>query len=95
MKFILVVVSFFWIRIVAAQKSNLKQTVYRAFVLRKDSNEVVFTMHAKIENGKQVLYVVNDKERIRITDIQQRRDSLFFNMPVFECSLIRDLTIIE
>jgi len=86
MKFILVVVSFFWIGIVAAQKSNLKQTVYRAFVLRKDSNEVVFTMHAKIENGKQVLYVVNDKERIRITDIQQRRDSLFFNMPVFESS---------
>ncbi|MCW3119115.1 MAG: hypothetical protein JWM28_3197, partial [Chitinophagaceae bacterium] len=88
MKFIPIVISLFWIGTVAAQKAKLKQTIYRAVLYRKDSNEVIFNLQPAIENGKQILYVINDVERIRITDVKLQGDSLLFNMPVFESSFL-------
>jgi len=67
-------------------QSSLKQSVYRAIIYRPDSNEIVFNFQPKRENGKTVLYVINDTERLRITDIKQKGDSLQFNMPFFESS---------
>ena len=67
-----------------AQTPVLKQSIYRGVLYRPDSNEVVFNFQQKKENGKTVLYVMNDTERLRITDITQKSDSLFFNMPFFE-----------
>ena len=86
MKFLLIVASLFWIGTTAAQKTRLRQTIYRAVLYRQDSNEISFNLLPAIENGKQVLYVINDVERIRINDLQIKGDSLFFNMPVFESS---------
>ena len=86
MKYILIAVSFLYGGLIVAQQTKLKQTIYRAVLYRQDSNEVVFNMDFKIEKGKPVLYVINDTERIRVTDISQKKDSLFFNMPVFESS---------
>ncbi|MGC4036366.1 MAG: TlpA disulfide reductase family protein [Chitinophagaceae bacterium] len=86
MKYLIIVLSFFLNGIVCGQSLKLKKTIYRAVLHRQDGNEVVFNMDVKTEKGKTVFYVINDTERIRVTDISQKGDSLFFNMPVFESS---------
>lgn len=53
---------------------------------RKDGILVPFQMERSQENGKPVLYVINAKEHIKITNVQIVEDSLFFVMPVFESS---------
>ncbi|MEJ0106022.1 MAG: TlpA disulfide reductase family protein [Bacteroidota bacterium] len=86
MRLILFLLTLFFVETVIAQQAKLEQTIYRAILYRKDSVEVVFNLTAKTENGKLVLYAVNDTERIRITDVKQAGDSLLFSMPVFESS---------
>ena len=88
MKFIQTGLFLFLIQTVVAQTPRLKQSIYRAVLYRPDSNEVVFNFQPKTEKGKTVLYVLNDTERLRITDVKQRGDSLLFNMPVFESSFL-------
>lgn len=86
MKYILIVAFFLPGGLAFAQLPKLRQTIYRAVLYRQDSVEVLFNMDVKTEKGKPVFYVINDSERIRVTDIKQKGDSLFFNMPVFESS---------
>ncbi|MES1215565.1 MAG: TlpA disulfide reductase family protein [Bacteroidota bacterium] len=93
MKLILTGLCLFIIGNVTAQKAKLKQTTYRAVLVRKDSNEVIFNLQPKIENGKQVLYAINDVDRIRITDVKIKGDSLLFNMPVFESSFFTKIYV--
>lgn len=59
---------------------------WRAYIVRKDSNTVVFRLSSDIENGKQVFYVRNADERILIDQVTFEEDSVFFPMPVFESS---------
>jgi thiol-disulfide isomerase/thioredoxin len=86
MRFVLIVLAVSLAGGVVGQKTKFKQTTYRAVLYRKDSNEVVFNLVSQNENGKLVLYVINDIEKIKITDVKQSGDSLLFNMPVFESS---------
>ena len=86
MKYLLIVLSLLQEGLLLAQTPKLKQTIYRGILYRQDSNEVVFNIDVRTEKGKPVFYVLNDTERLRITDIKQNGDSLFFNMPVFESS---------
>jgi thiol-disulfide isomerase/thioredoxin len=84
LKYILIIVSLFSIEHTDAQTSTLRQSIYRAVLYRKDSNEIVFNMEVRYERSRPVFFIINDTERLRVTDIQQKGDSLFFNMPVFE-----------
>jgi len=59
---------------------------WMATVQRKDGIQVPFRLERKEERGKTVLYVVNAKERIQITNVETAGDSLFFAMPAFESS---------
>ncbi len=59
---------------------------WRVSVERKDGKLVVFALERKQERGKTVLYIINDTDKIRITDVSKAGDSLFFNMPAFESS---------
>lgn len=77
---------FIFIFIQSNAQIALKQSVYRAVIYRPDSNEIVFNFQPKQEKGKTVLYVLNDTERLKVTDVKQKRDSLFVNMPFFESS---------
>jgi thiol-disulfide isomerase/thioredoxin len=88
MKSILAALCFFSVQVIIAQTPKLKQSIYRAVVYRPDSNEIIFNLKPKTEKGKTVLYVINDTERLRITDVKQKGDSLFFSMPVFESSFL-------
>ncbi|MEP7318891.1 MAG: TlpA disulfide reductase family protein [Panacibacter sp.] len=53
---------------------------------RKDGKQVVFQLQRKQEAGKTILYVVNATEKIKITDVEETGDSIFFSMPAFESS---------
>lgn len=86
MKYLLIALSFLPVARLSAQSGKLKQTTYRGILYRQDSNEVVFTIDVRTEKSKPVFYIINDTERLRVTDIKQAGDSLFFNMPVFESS---------
>jgi thiol-disulfide isomerase/thioredoxin len=59
---------------------------YRAYLVRQDSNTVVFNMQAVKENNETVLYVINADERIKISPVTITKDSVNFSMPTFESS---------
>lgn len=57
---------------------------YRAWLVRQDSNTVVFNIETKKENGATIFYIQNAAEKIRITSAVVTADSVKFSMPVFE-----------
>jgi len=57
---------------------------YRAYLVRQDSNTVVFNMQALKEKGKTILYITNADERIKISPVTITKDSVIFSMPTFE-----------
>ncbi len=57
---------------------------WRAYLVRQDSNLVVFNLKTGTENGKAILYVLNAAEKIKITAVSVTKDSVNFSMPVFE-----------
>ena len=57
---------------------------WRAALHRADGQDIVFNFEWTTEKGKQVWYIRNASERIRVTDIQENGDSLIVQMPVFE-----------
>jgi len=62
-----------------------QQGIWQAKLLRKDSNAIVFNFQWQQVNNKQVLYVVNGAERIKVDKITlTKEDSVIFQMPVFE-----------
>jgi len=69
-----------------AQVSQPMNSSWLVKLQRKDGRQVPFQMERQQEKGKIVLYIINAKERIKITNVQTARDSLFFTMPAFESS---------
>lgn len=69
-----------------AQVSQSAHNSWRVMLQRKDGRQVPFQMERQSENGKVVLYIINAKERIKITNVQTAGDSIFFTMPAFESS---------
>lgn len=57
---------------------------WRAHLVRKDSYEVIFNIETKKENGQVVFYIINDKEKLRISPVNFIGDSIHFDMPTFE-----------
>lgn len=59
-------------------------TQWNAYLVRQDSNLVVFTLKKTTENGKTILYVLNAEEKIKVTNVTVTKDSVNFSMPAFE-----------
>ncbi len=57
---------------------------WRAALHRADGQEIVFNFESTTEFTKPVWYIRNATERIRVTDIQVKKDSLIIQMPLFE-----------
>jgi thiol-disulfide isomerase/thioredoxin len=81
-KIILTASSFFIFLISFGQKDLAFN--YRAYLVRQDSNTVVFNMQAVKEKGETVLYILNADERIRVIPVTVTNDSVNFSMPTFE-----------
>ena len=67
-------------------QSSLKPGTWNASLHRSDGNKIIFNIAVEKLNGKIVLYVVNEPERMLVDDVKQVKDSLFVNMPLFESS---------
>ena len=69
-------------------KAQLKPSMRSWLVTleRKDGKNVPFQMEQQLEKGQIALYIINAKERIKITNIEMAGDSLFFTLPAFESS---------
>ncbi|MGE0568848.1 MAG: TlpA disulfide reductase family protein [Bacteroidia bacterium] len=65
---------------------KLKTGIYRGALLIDTINkkEIPFLFEIKKEKKKYVLIIRNATERIRVDEIRQTKDSLFFKMPVFD-----------
>lgn len=61
-----------------------QQGVWKAQLHRNDSNIIPFVFEWKKEKGKEVWYIHNATERIRVDNITTTGDSLIVQMPVFE-----------
>lgn len=57
---------------------------WRAQLQRADGRNIVFNFEWAVEKGKQAWYIRNAAERIRVTGIQAKGDSLIVQMPLFE-----------
>src|SRR5436190_18645642 len=60
--------------------------IYRAFVVRQDSNTVVFNMQVSKEKAGTFFYIINSDEKIKVGPVSITNDSVNFAMPVFESS---------
>jgi len=59
---------------------------YRAYVVRPDSNTVVFNMQVSKEKTGTYFYIINADEKIKVGPVSLTNDSVNFAMPVFESS---------
>jgi hypothetical protein len=59
---------------------------YRAYVVRQDSNTVVFNMQVSKEKTGTYFYIINADEKIKVGPVSLTNDSVNFAMPVFESS---------
>jgi thiol-disulfide isomerase/thioredoxin len=57
---------------------------WRAELHRTDGQRIIFNFEWTVEKGKQIWYIRNASERIRVTDIQAKGDSMIVQMPLFE-----------
>lgn len=57
---------------------------WQAQLHRADGHNIVFNFEWITEKGKSTWYIRNASERIRVTDIQTKGDSLIIQMPLFE-----------
>ncbi|HEX4957898.1 MAG TPA: TlpA disulfide reductase family protein [Lacibacter sp.] len=64
--------------------AQLKTGWYRAEIKRPDSAVIVFTAEAVAANGKTVLFIRNDRERLKVDNLQWKGDSVVIDMPFFE-----------
>src|SRR6187200_3642646 len=57
---------------------------YRAFVVKKDNNTVVFNMQVNKKKTGTFFYITNADEKIKVGPVSISNDSVNFDMPVFE-----------
>jgi peroxiredoxin len=71
----------------AADNGELIKTgIWQGVLQRPDGANIIFNFDAQLENGKQVLYVINADDRLLVDDITKKGDSLWINMPFFGSS---------
>ncbi len=68
----------------AFPNSPLPKGWWRASLLRNDGNTIDFNVNMQYKNGKPVWYIRNAAEKIEVTAIGQKQDSIIVQMPLFE-----------
>src|SRR3984957_10714021 len=65
---------------------------WRAYLVRKDGNHIVFNFEVKDSVGKKILYIRNAGERLLVDNITLAGDSVLIRMPFYESQLRAWLT---
>jgi thiol-disulfide isomerase/thioredoxin len=82
----LVVSLLFFVNSVA--QSQLRAGYWKASLQLNDSTQLPFTFEVKHELDLYSIDIINGEERITVTEITIKSDSLFFRMPVFDSEFI-------
>ena len=61
-----------------------KPRKYCGILYREDGKEVVFNMEIKGTGNQTELYIINATEKLLVSELQIKGDSVFFRMPAFE-----------
>ena len=64
-------------------QSQLKAGIWRGALKNSSGNELPFNFEVKDVAGKQQLIIMNGAERIKVTDIEHKNDSVLIHMPLF------------
>jgi len=92
-KYILLTLCLLSVAMMQAQDAKQLYNSWQVLLERKDGKLVPFMLEKKMEQGKTVLYILNAREKIKITNVTITGDSMFFATPAFESSFrIRLLT---
>jgi len=75
---------FLLLTVLAGAQQKPGSNWWRAALHRADGQDIIFNFEWNTENGKSVWYIRNASERIRVTDITVKRDSMIVQMPLFE-----------
>src|SRR6185437_126461 len=75
-------ISFFLFSPAIAQ-SHLETGVWRGALKNSAGNELPFNFEVKENAGRQQLVIMNGAERIKVTDIKFKGDSVLVHMPLF------------
>jgi thiol-disulfide isomerase/thioredoxin len=65
-------------------QTNIQQGPWQGTLHREDGVQIRFHFDVRKENGKTVLYIINAQEKLKVTKLQQVKDSLLIEMPFFE-----------
>ncbi|HWB91727.1 MAG TPA: hypothetical protein VG605_07745, partial [Puia sp.] len=65
---------------------------WRAYLERKDGQQIVFNFEVTEKGGKQVMYIRNAGERLLVDDITYEGDSVVIRMPFYESQLRARIT---
>jgi thiol-disulfide isomerase/thioredoxin len=57
---------------------------WRASIIRQDGNTIDFNVAVQYKKGKPVWFIRNATEKMEVTAIEQKQDSLLVQMPLFE-----------
>jgi thiol-disulfide isomerase/thioredoxin len=75
-----------------SERREFRDGQWRAYLERKDGNNVVFNFDVKDSAGQKVLYLRNAGERVRLDSVSIEGDSVFIRFPFFESQLRGALT---
>src|ERR1700761_9520649 len=76
----------------AAPAPNFRSGQWRAFLERKDGNNIVFNFEVKDSAGKQVIYIRNAGEKLLVDDVIRQGDSIVIRLPFYESQLRARIT---
>jgi hypothetical protein len=65
-------------------QATLKSGIWRGVTKTDKGVEIPFNFEAMTISGRTILAVMNGAERIKVTDIKYKGDSVFIRMPLFD-----------
>ena len=69
---------------ITSAQSKLKPGIWRGALKTASGNQIPFNFDVTNAGGKQQLAIINSTERLKVTDVTTKGDSVFIKMPLFD-----------
>src|SRR5471030_467333 len=83
LRYAIIALSFFVFINTTSAQIKLQTGIWRGALKNSSGNELPFNFEVKETAGRQQLIIMNGAERIKVTDIKYKNDSVFIHMPLF------------
>lgn len=68
---------------ISSAQTKLKTGIWRGALKNSSGHELPFNFEVRETAASQQLFIMNGSERIKVTDLKQKDDSLYIRMPLF------------